>query len=144
MQHSAKSSLEPALGSIVVLTGVVGLVIAGYFMASDADSSNRGTPKAVTAANSPSATPRINFNATAGNPEEACTKSVKGSPSYSLRAGATFTYTRNVLTTKTGLTQWSISGFAEDYAGAKAHVNFNCTIEKTQTGSWSVSYTVAP
>lgn len=108
LQHAGKSSLEPALGTIIVLIGVVGLAIAGYFFALAGDRSNSSITKSATVDSSPSATPRINVNTAAGSPKEACIKSVQASPGYSLPAGAAFTDTRNVLTTKSGLTQWSV------------------------------------
>ena len=144
LQHAGKSSLEPAFGTIIVLIGVVGLAIAGYFFALAGDRSNSSITKSATVDSSPSATPRINVNTAAGSPKKACIKSVQASPSYSLPAGAAFTYTRNVLTTKSGLTQWSVSGLAEANGATRANVKFDCTIEKTPTGSWSVSYTIAP
>lgn len=135
------SALEPALGSIALLIGLVGLAMAAYF--SMTDNSNR---QVIASTPSPSIlpTPLEASHGTAANATEACTRSVQASLDYSDPASEAFTYTRNVLRTKTGLSEWSISGFVDDRQRVLARVNFDCTVEKTPTGGWHTTYTVTP
>jgi hypothetical protein len=143
-QTSRRSLPEPALGSIIILLGVVGLAIAWYF-SGEGFSALQVPGTASSSGNTPIlATPRENPDAIAESPQDACTGAVQDSLDYPDSSSEAFTYTRNVHTTKTGVSQWSISGYVEDKEGVLARINFDCTVETTPSGGWSTTYTVTP